>query len=229
MSRSIDADSLNNQLVFSLPMFEGTGTATVRDVARPHHPVTQVHAPVWTQISPSGLWCLDFDSTHPDYLSVPAASAADVDFTTSDFTMVVWVNTTITGAFRTIMSKGSGAVGNKGWWFWGHGTVQYHGLNTYPASAACYAVGGLTGWWLAGHSRIGATGYPYDNGMYSPRNVAAASPITADAAANFTIGIRSDLTLPFDGLMWNPRIWSRALSPAEHRSIFNRERHLFGV
>ncbi len=227
-TRSLDKDPLNQGLLLSIPMFEGSGAATVKDIARPHHPVTQVHAPAWTQLA-NGLWVMDFDSTHPDYLTIPAASSTDCDFTTGDFTIVAWINTTVTGAYRTVMSKGSGSIGNVGWNWWCHSSVQYHGLNTYPGSVACYAVGGLTGWWLAGHSRIGTAGFPYDNGAYSPRNILAASPITSAAAFNLTIGIRSDLTLPFDGQMWNVRIWNRALSPSEHMSIFKRERHLFNV
>jgi hypothetical protein len=86
-TRSLDKDPINTGLLLSIPMFEGVGSSVVADVARPHHPITQVHAPGWTQLA-SGIWVMDF--LFDDYLSCLGASCTDLNFTTGDFSVTAW-------------------------------------------------------------------------------------------------------------------------------------------
>lgn len=228
MSRGFETDTLNNQLLFSLPMFEGSGSATLRDVARPHHPVTQVHAPAWTQISPSGIYALDFDGAN-DYLYVALASAADLNFTSSDFSGCLWVYPdTVTGERELINNV---QWNTKGWQFnlgWPHaGCLAFYtcqaGANqlTEATSALVTSL-----WQLVGFSRSGSSVRLYVCGRDVMTEAGSHNDPVA-SATNFFVGHYGAGTSWYDGLMWNPRIWGRALSPAEHRSIFNREKHLF--
>jgi hypothetical protein len=54
--------------------------------------------------------------------------------------------------------------------------------------------------------------------------------VTNGAAFHLMNRYDSDNGFGFKGYVWGFRWWSgRALAPAEHMAIFNRERHLFGV
>lgn len=228
MSRGFDSDSLENQLLFSLPMFEGSGTATVRDVSRAHHPVTQTHAPVWTQLSPSGLWCLDFDGAS-DCVKCDVGSCSDLDFTTGDFSGVAWEAIDTLKNNATMLYRYSAS---KGWFFGSH-------LNGALWAATCDA-GGIkvsqsgagevqaSAWQLVGFSRSGTSVRVYVNGRDVTASAATHNAIVS-VNQHLYICYNSSSAVYLDGRLWNPRIWSRALSPAEHRSIWLRERHLFGV
>ena len=84
-------------------------------------------------------------------------------------------------------------------------------------------------WHLVGMNRNGADVRLFSDG----RDVTEPVPDThidpVAAATILTIGVRSDISLPFDGQMWYPRIWGRQLSAAEMLQIFNMERHWFGL
>lgn len=223
-TRSLDKDPLYSQLVFSLPMREGTGTAVVADVARPHHPVTQVHAPVWTQL-PSGIWVMDFDGTN-DYLQCPAASSVDLNFTGGDFSAAVWAYKDAQAGclFCRGIQNGDGWILSSG--------------NSQPFMETCQVgtrqssygpVFSLSTWALISFSRSGTSVRLYHNGWDGTSTAGVhTNPLTS--ARNLYIGEYNTLgVVPFNGRLWNPRIWGRALSPAEHRQLFLRERHLFNV
>lgn len=219
-TRSLDKDPINQGLLLSIPMREGTGSSVVADVARPHHPITQVHAPSWTQL-PSGLWVLDFDSAHPDYLVCPAASCADLAFTTGLFSGAIWVNlTTNTGPVI-----GKRAAGGNGWVLYAPG-ITSRGLYGSGGSATAGAIPASI-WSLLGWSRTSTTTVRhYLNGIDDTTSETFASP---SAAGDLEIATYSGAIPGIKGRLWNPRIWGRALSPSEHMSIFKRERHLFGL
>lgn len=222
-TRSFDKDPLYQGLLLSLPMMEGTGTAVTADVAKPHHLVTLTHAPTWTQLA-SGLWMMDFNSAHPDYLSCLAASCTDLDFTTGFFSLCVWVYpTSVTN--KTILWR-KGAIAGSGWGIFLTATeTRYYTNDVYTAGPPLP----LNTWSLLGYARTGAlTGLAYYNGPDATTS-SSAKNITS-TANNLTVATFSDgITYPFNGRLWNPRIWGRVLSPNEHMSIWKRERHLFGV
>ncbi len=229
MSRSIDLDSLYQGLVFSLPMEEGSGTATVKDVAKAHHPVTQTHAPVWTAL-PSGIYCMDFDGAN-DWLQCAAASCADLDFVAGAFSGGLWVYPTSVTS-RNVISRGADVTAPvSGWWM---DISAGNNLRFYTSQlgVAQYSYGSVSGcvnqWQLWGWSRSGASVRIMLNGCDITSSVGThINP--ASSANDLLIGHASGGAGKLIGKLWNPRIWSRALALSEHREIFNGERFLFGV
>ena len=84
-----DKSPLAKNLLLDLRFEEGTGTVT-RDWAKAHHvDPTLTGAPSWTTEGDLGV--LDF--TNPDSIVILAADAADLNFTTESFTILMWINT----------------------------------------------------------------------------------------------------------------------------------------
>lgn len=226
MGRSIDLEALYAGLVFSLPMFEGSGAATVRDVSKAHHPVTQVHAPAWTQL-PSGIWCMDFDGAN-DYLRCLNASSVDLDFagSTSTFSGCIWVY--LDGGCYLISRH---VLNTSGWSL--HATASQVVLSRHGAGTYGYVRSdsiGVTGsWYLFGWVKDGTAVAIYRNGIDVTFTSSGWSSNILTSAGDLTVGLRSDVANYLNGQAWHPRIWNRALAPAEHREIFNRERALFNV
>lgn len=235
MSRSIDRDPLYQNLLFYLPMREGVGTA-VQDVARPRHPVTMNHDPAWTQIT-SGLRVLDFTKSHPDYLSVAAASAIDLAFTSENFSACAWV------MFDTLAAQPNesifmchGASSVAGWWFQADAVGAVHVFTNLAGHRDWSSLnnGAVTTstWYLLGFSRSGASVRIHKNGIDGPlQTTGAHDAFVASTGYNFYVGAYNDLskTYAHDGKVGGPRIWGRALSSREHMEIFLRERKFFGV
>ena len=225
--RSIDNDPIYQDLVFSLPMREGAGVP--HDVARPHHPMSLGGAPTWTKIAPSGIWVMDFNGTN-DYLQCAAKSSTDLDFTSGDFSMVVWLYPHMLLSNGRFLNKGAG--GQSGWgWRIGASATAFYTCQAGEAtqSSADSGIAANT-WTLRGISRVGASIRIYAAGVDATATAGTHINPTSAAAHPLEIGARTVGTdYFFDGLLWNPRIWARALAPWEHRQIFNRERHLFGV
>lgn len=231
MPRGFDKEDLGKGLLLSLPMREGTGTVLTQDIARPHHPVLMTHAPVWTQLS-SGIWVLDFDGAS-DYLTCAGASCTDLNFIAGDFSIAVWVygddGTGYYGSANSLM--GRYVLNASGWetfLFDDHLTLR---TSQAADSVSCYADGYRSlRWQLIGISRSGVYPLMYCNGLGLEMHYEAGGivdPVTS--AADLVIGAATGHLTYFDGKLWNPRIWSRNLSAAEHMAIFNSERHLFGV
>jgi hypothetical protein len=223
-----DTLALNDSLLFSLPMREGTGSATVLDQAKAHHPVMQVGPPAWTQL-PSGLWMMVLTN---DYLSCAAASCADLNFTSGDFSAVCWMYKVFNGNYCFMSRTGADWAGlgtADGWQWMSHSGGMI--LRTYQPGVVQGTLGGIPGisiWWLVGFSRSGASVRMYRNGADDTVTPAVhINPTTA--VRNLIIGADNPTTLYFNGSIWNPRIWGRSLAAKEHKMIFDMERHLFGV
>ncbi len=224
-TRSLDKDPLNQGLLLSIPMFEGTGTATVKDVARPHHPITQVHAPAWTQLA-NGLWVMDFDGAN-DYLSCAGASCTDLNFLVAGFSAVIWIKPDTYASYMSIL--GRSVLNTSGWRFYidANRYVRFRGSDANQTISNATTAGV---WILAGfsHTSTSSGGVRiYINGIDEVWTPAAHILVTS--AADFIVAFADAGYSRFDGKLWNPRIWGRALSPSEHMSIFKRERHLFNV
>jgi len=226
MPRGYDKSDLNKGLLLSLPFDEGIGTVSVKDVAKPHHPVLQTHAPVWTQL-PSGLWVFDFDGTN-DWLSCLAASCVDLNFSnTSDFSGVAWIFPTTATKARYILCK-MDFVNYRGYYFY---------LSSDASPSLSLGVGGnatntsqiivRSSWSCVGFRRAGTSVRLYVNGRDATNN--AQSHTCEASGKNLYMGNSDSLNNQWAGYLWGLRIWNRALSPAEHMEIFNRERDLFGV
>lgn len=230
MPRGYDNLSLNHGLLLHLTFEEGTGLIT-HDAAKPHHLHTLNGPPTWGYL-PSGIPYLDI-SPNPDWIDCPAADTADLDFTTGDFSMVIWANPDSL-FFPFVMVRG---VGNTNGWairIMGDQLVFY----TYQGGdfQATWSRSGIitTGIpSLLGISRSGTS----VRTMYNGNDITfLANPHTDPVTANLKlhIGVANDeITGGFDGKIYGgrcgPRIWGRYLQLSEHKKIYNMEHHLVGV
>lgn len=227
MSRSIDLEALYQNLVFFLPMQEGGGVL-VQDVALPHHPMTMGGSPDWTMLS-SGIQVLDFDGSS-DFLSGTAATTGDLNYTSQSFSGCAWVNPDTTA---TMVFLGKGDNASAGWLV--YVTGGYLGVETVSGAGSLRdsysAVGTVVAgnWHLLGWTRSGTSIRVYIQGRDATAVAASHTTWASSSAKTFCVGQMSNDTLRFDGKLTLPCIWSRALAPAEHLELFNRERDWFGV
>ena len=239
-TKGFDSLTLHDDLLLSLPMSEGGGTILTQDVAKPHHPVTLVHAPVWTALGTS-LQVLAFDGAN-DYMECAAADCVDLDFTAGDFSLACWCYWTGTSSDIVMARYKLDPTGAdpSGWETYFDDTIPavsltlrfHHIAGGGSYRTGCYSTGWTKNtWWLMGISRSGAYPLMYRNGQGVTVTYDAGGltdPRTSDD--DLVIGTRFSKDTNFwTGQLWNPRIWGRNLAAAEHMAIFNRERHLFGV
>lgn len=228
MSRLFDHYRPNQELLLYLPFREGTGTNT-QDWAKPHHVCTLVGTPAWT-IETNDKVTLDFDPANPDYVSIPAAGSADLNFTSGAFAGAAWINSDATGN-RDIFNKGTAA---DGWTLWLAGPSSYIAFTTRqagPTTQTSYSDAiSLNTWNHVGFSRAGAAALIYINGVLSMTTYAThINPATA-VAANFYVGV-NDLAGAawWDGQIVEAKVWNRAVAAAEFKALYEIERDLFGV
>lgn len=220
----------NQMLVLDLQFRETTGTVT-RDWAKPYHdPATLTGTPTWAVLG-SDLTYLSFNSGNPDYVVILAADSADLDFTTSSFSGAAWIYPDAYG-YRYIFYKGTNSTG---WDFDIDTASPYLRFYTQQAGPTSQYTEGaadlqLSAWQFVSFTRSGADARIYLNG----RDVTTTpgthvNPATA-VASNFTIGINSAASAGYyDGRMWRPRVWKRALAAWEMLALYEAERDLFGV
>ena len=228
MPRGYDNVWLNSQLLLDLQFREGSGSR-YHDFAKPHHVVDGGGGiPFWAALG-NGLYYLGLNAANPDWIVATAAATLDLDFTTGAFSLAVWIDPDLNGN-RFLFQRG--LTINDGWGFH-YNTNEALTFSTNQAGAAQHTVGTTNEivvgtWCLAGVSRDGATARIYHNGQESTTTYGThVAPLTS--GRNFYVG-RADLGAgPYEGDVWRPRIWDRALPAAEWRSIFEMERGLFGV
>ena len=86
-----DNRKVNRQLLLDLPFYEGVGAIT-RDQAKPHHQdIDLVLTPTWDSVA-SGLGVIKTDGATNEYLELAGANCADLNFTTGDYSIGVWIN-----------------------------------------------------------------------------------------------------------------------------------------
>jgi hypothetical protein len=222
---------LNRGLLLSLPFREGTGAVLTHDEAKPHHPISLIHAPVWTKLA-SGLMVLELDGAN-DYLECQAADSVDLDFTAGDFSLACWINPDDLSGTGIIMGRYELDV--SGWeWYMGSGThlslrANHGGVPARTSADGTSLVNAV--WQLVGVSRSGLYPLMYQNGQAMAMTYSAGGmldPVTSPE--DLVIGVRyTKNAAHFNGKKWNPRIWGRALAAAEWAEMFEQERHLFGV
>lgn len=87
-----------------------------------------------------------------------------------------------------------------------------------------------SGWTLYGFSRAGSSVRLFCNGRVCANLATGVHVNPATASRKLHVGTSdAESSFLWAGSLGLPRIWGRALSPAEHMEIFNRERALFGV
>jgi len=227
MPRGYDNDPITSQLLLDLQFQEGTGTLT-QDWAKPRHTgPTLTGPPAWTDVY--DLSVLDFNPATPDYVLITQANSVDLDFTAGDFTVLAWIEPDALGN-RNIFCRG--ATLTDGWQFWLNATGGMV-LTTSQAGVDQHTIGdnlvAINTWVLVAAVRSGAVVRIYINGADSTLTPDThIDPLTA--ARGLYIGT-TDLAAAgwYDGAMWRPRIWGRALEAAEMKTVFERERDKFSI
>jgi len=228
--RGFDNHSINSQLLYALSLEEMTGAAgaQIYDRAKPHHTSFLRGATIAWGALASGLPYLDLTAT-PDFIDCPAADTADLDFMAGDFSIVLWASTHL-GGDRMLVCRG--LLDTDGWYLYSTPAISFR---TNQLGASQLTNGGtlLNTLTLVGVTRILASVRIFVNGNDETFTTGThIAPATADRELH--IGVADDEGAnPLDGLIaggpCGPRIWGRGLSPAEHLSIFNSERHWIGV
>jgi len=207
---------------------EATGTLTHDKSIWRITPFTLHGTPAWTQLA-SGITVLDFNSANPDWLDCPALTTAKLDFTAGDFSMGVWakIDDAVT---RTLMARG---VANTDGWLFQVNNVGRVGFATFQAggtqttlSTTCITPGT---WYLIGVSRTGADIKTFVNGEdVTDAPDTHVNPLTSNRELH--VGVLDDeASDPWDGRIWNARVWGRYLQPWEWLELFNMERHWLGI
>lgn len=230
MTRGYDNYRANQGLLLDLQFRETTGTFT-QDWAKPYHAApTLVGTPAWAVLG-NDLSYLSFDQGNPDRITIAAAGCTDLGFTTSSFSGAMWIYPDAYGN-RYLMDKSSATAG---WNFWIVGTSPYLGFGTLQAGPATqYSYGGanlaLSAWQLVGFTRSGASARLYLNGRDATTTPGTHINPAASAAIDFTIGTVVGAGAGwYDGRMWRPRVWNRALPAPDMLAVYEAERNLFGV
>lgn len=237
MVKGYDNIRINYHSLLDLPFNEGVGTLA-HDIAKPHHrDVTLVGPPTWGAWPLSNTPTLFFNGV-TDYLECTAAATADLDFTSADYSLVVWTYHTVSVLSDIIL--GRYAVNIDGWEFYFGASAlgnlnlrhSHSSLGAGDLSDSCYSNGWTDDkWHLVGLSRSGLYPLMYRDGLpvvmnYGPNGMRDPDPCNRD----LVIGTRfTKNTNWFHGYMKQPRVISGSLSPSDHWQIFEIERHLFGV
>ncbi|MBA7663298.1 hypothetical protein ES703_71337 [subsurface metagenome] len=225
----------NHQVLLDLPFREGIGALYTHDVAKPHHPLTMVGAPAWTPLA-SGLMVLTL--TANDYIWGLAADTVDLDFTAGDYSLGGWFYFTPGGADdKTLMARF--LLDNDGWELYHYTneilTLRHHHAAGATVRTAAYSENwAFSKWWFMGVSRSGA-GAQFYRGDASGL-VALTTTISPGglidpetSGANFFVGTDTTGVNDYNGMLWRPRPFGKALSESEWRLIFEMERHWLGV
>lgn len=226
MARSLDKDTLGHGLLLDLPFYEGTGAAVVRDIARPHHVVSQSNAPTWTQL-PSGQWVMTFNGVN-EYLSATGASTTDLDFTTGDFSIAMWAY--IEAMDSAMILAGRYELDASGWELYSFDWKLCLRFSQAGGHTGCYGEDYSPDvWQLMGVSRTGAYPRFWRDGREMQAGYEAGGMTDPVASAqDLVIGVRYSKNANYlNGKIGGLRIWNRALEPYEHRRIFHEERHLY--
>ncbi len=225
---------LDSSLVLDLPHLEGAG-ALVSDISPYHQDMGAVGWPVpavpgWYFL-PGGQPAIAYDGAH-NYMS---SSAPALNFTSQDFTLLIWCGSTLPGGSYMLMTQGK--VDVCGWEFYLSGGVNTISLRTNQAGShtGISAIGGfipsvtLPIWQLVGVTRRRAGGQFYVNGEPVATTLGAGLLDPVSGAGHQLLVGKGELGNYFLGAISITRIWARELSEAEMASIFESERSLFGV
>lgn len=227
MSKGFDHYYLNQELALSLLLEEATGTTT-RGWEKAAHLFTLNGVPTWVSLA-NGLGMLNFVLGNPDYIECTAGASADLNFIAGDFSGIGWIYTTATGN-RYLFNKGTGTTG---WAFYLNPQAE---MDFYTAQAGPIVQStegsplALNTWHCVGFSRTGAIAKVYTNGVDVTSSPDAHVNPDSAAATAFTVGSTAGGAAGWwDGRIWGLRVWSKLMPPATFKTIFEIERHLFGV
>ena len=233
MTLAHDIVAVNSGLLLSLPFREGVGVIT-RDEGKPGHLGIDLNGPpTWASLV-TGMGVLDFNGA-TDYIDCPAANCVYLNFIAGDYSLVGWVRYQVTGLSQIVF--GRYGVDLDGWELYLYDinntlSLRHHHVSLAPTRTGCYSSGWTTGeWHLFGISRSGAYPEMYRNGVEVEVSYDAGGLQDPDTCnRDLVIGCRYTKNANwYEGYMRGLRIWNRKLSAAEHRFIFDTEKHWFGV
>jgi len=243
-----DKLGINHELLLGLPFREGAGIIT-HDRAKPHHILTQ-HVPgggsfAWGNLD-TGCPYLQFipiggGATDGVYLDCPAADTVDMDFISGDYSIGGWINWGA-GTNQSEILIGRYATEVDGWDIYLNAVSNslshrhhHSSLGAGNLKSECFSSGWIPGTWdFFGVSRIGGDLYPlhYRNGIPLVMSYEVGGMLDPDTAnRDLVMGARA-ITLAgnwYYDMMWNIRVWGRALSEEEWKFILHREKHWLGV
>lgn len=242
--------AINHSLLLGLPFREGAGVIT-HDEAKPVRLLTQ-HVPgggsfVWGNLA-TGCPYLQFvavgvGANDGVYLDCLAADTGDLNFISGDYSIGGWFNWDSTGGESEYII-GRGVVETDGWDMYlnisahlptGNTLSQRHAHATGGAGnlkSECYSEGWTPGiWWFFGMSRSGLYPLHYRNAIPLEMDYGGATMLDPDTAnRDLVIGARNSKDDHwYRGMMWNLRVWGRALSQEDWSFILHREGHWFGA
>lgn len=232
MSVGYDNLDINHNMVLDLPLFEAVGTVT-RDYSKNHYVFTLTGVPAWYTLPATGIGMLDFTAATPDFLEAAIADVPDLDFTSEDFSMAFWINPdTLVGGLE-LYCHGLDATDGYDLRCIADGSVVFSsnqaGAQQQVVSAAGTII--INTYQLIGISRSGTLVQILKNGrelayVAQPDII---NPLTS--ARKVLFGIYDDETTdPWSQYMARQRAWlDRQLTIANHRFIFETERHWYGV
>jgi len=229
MTIGFDNLAYNHEILLDLPFREGVGIIT-RDEAKPHHQdVDLINTPTWESLV-SGLGVIDLNGTN-EYLRLLAASCADLDFTTGDYSLGIWFYVE-PGASQMLMCRFQLDV--SGWELY-HFTnlilsLRHNHAGGVADRTSCYSTGWANNTWhCMGISRTGGgQAIHYRNG--APLVMVSELEDPETSPQNLYIGAGAGGTQNFvKGKLWRPRAWNRLLSAEEWACLFEYERTWFGV
>ena len=222
---------INHNIILDLPFTEATGTIA-HSVAKNRYPFTLTGAPA-TYALASGLAVLDFTAGTPDFLEAAIAAAAEMDFTSEDFSYAGWVNPDSLVGDRELLCHGLDSTDGYDVRCLANGSIQFASNQAAAQQLVISAVGSvvINTWQLIGISRTGATVQIFKNGleMAYVAQPAIIDPLTS--ARKVLFGIYDDETTdPWSQYIGRQRAWlNRQLTAANHRFLWDTERHWFGV
>ena len=233
--KGFDKHPINHNLLLGVTLDEmTTGAApSTHDKAKPHHTLTLTGGS-WGNLA-SGLPRLTLNGTS-EFVECAAAASADLNFTSQAYSIAMWVNADAGGATAILIQQG--LTDTDGWVFFMFNLNLSLRHNQAGAHTDISAVAARTDnvWQLLGVTRSGASGQFHVNGEPVTTTLGAGltNPVTAGGARKLLIGVDNTEAANFlDGIIaggpCGPRIWNRALTAAEWKSMFRAERHWLGV
>ena len=233
MSIGYDNLDINHNLVLDLPFEQGSAALPARDRSKNHYPFTLTGAPAPYVIPASGHNTLDFTPGNPDFLEAAIANVPDLDFTTEDFSLAVWIcPDTLVGDLE-LMCHGLDATDGYDVRIMADGSVVFSSNQAAAQQQVASAAGVVVVdvWRLIGISRSGVLVQIFLNGIEVAYTAQPdiVNPLTS--ARKVLFGVYDDeATDPWSQYMGQPRAWlDRQLAARDHRFIWKTDRNRYGV
>jgi len=234
-----DKLGINEDIELDLSMLEATGLIT-HDESKNHIMGTFHNGITWQAVD-AGHYGVRMHELQSRYLDAPAADTAALNFTSTDYSLVIWIDAghyedddmVIMGRYR-VYDPDVPMIMGEGWELYYYDPTNLITLRHHHGTTRTGAYSG--GWTydgnlrLFGVSRRGATAQHYMNGQPIATIISAGGLIdpSTNTTYDLTIGCRYTKDTHFWTGQWHrPRAWSRALSDAEHLAIFEHERGWF--